>query len=78
MNVVLNGKLLEEVECLKNLGSHIVAIDGEIDVNVKYRLNEVVKVCGGMKKMFKCESLQMSAKRDLYEGIVASTVVYGG
>jgi len=43
MNVVLNDKLLEEVECFKYLGLH-VAVDGGIDVEVKYRINEVGKV----------------------------------
>jgi len=43
MNVILNGKLLEEVECFKYLGSHVV-VDGGIDVEVKCKFNEVGKV----------------------------------
>ena len=76
MNVVLNGKLLEEVECFKYLGSH-VAVDGGIDVEVKCRMNEVGKVWGGMNRVFKCRSLGMNAKRRLYEGIVVPTALYG-
>ncbi len=44
MNVVLNGKLLEEIECFKYLGLH-VAVNGGRDVEVKFRMNEVGKVC---------------------------------
>ena len=73
-NVTLNGKLLEEVQCFKYLTSHI-DFDGEID-EVKHRMNEVGKVCGGMKKVFKCKSFCMYAKRRLYEGIVVPTALY--
>ncbi len=38
INVVLNGKLLEEVECFKGLGSY-AAVDRELDVEVKFRMN---------------------------------------
>jgi len=76
MNVVLNGKLLEEVGCFKYLGSHI-AVDGKIDVEVKCRMNEVGKVWGGRNREFKCSSLEMNVKRRLYEGIVVPTALYG-
>ncbi len=42
MNVALNGKVLEEVECFNYLGSHVV--DGGIEGEVKFRMNEVGKV----------------------------------
>ncbi len=52
MNVALNGEVLEEVECFKYLGSH-VALDGGIEGEVKFRMNEAGKVCvGGMKRVF--------------------------
>ncbi len=38
MNVALNEKLLEEVKCFEFL--------------LKFIMNEVVRMCGGMKKMF--------------------------
>ncbi len=50
MNVILNGKLLEEVECFKYLGLH-VPVDEGIDVEVKFKMNEVGEVCGGMKSV---------------------------
>ncbi len=34
-------------------------------------------MCGGTKRVLKCTSLGMSAKRMLYEGIVVSTALYG-
>ncbi len=40
MNVALTGKMLEDVECFKYLGSH-VAVDGGILGAVKFRMNEV-------------------------------------
>ncbi len=41
--------MLEEVECFKYLGSH-VDVNGGIEEEVKFRMNEVGKVCGRMKK----------------------------
>ncbi len=32
---------------------------------------------GGMKRVFKCKSLGMSAKRGLYEGVVVPMALYG-
>ncbi len=40
-------------------------MNGVIEGGVKFRMNEVGKVCGGMKRVFKCKSLGMSAKRRL-------------
>lgn len=48
MNVALDGKLFEEAERFKYLGSHI-AVDEGIDGKVKLRMNEEGKVCGGIK-----------------------------
>ncbi len=49
MNVAPNGKWFEEVECFMYLRLHI-AIDRVVDDEVKHRMNEVGKVCRGMKK----------------------------
>ena len=76
MNIALNGELLEEVDCFKYLGSH-VAVDGRIKEEVKFRINEAGRVMGGMKKVFKCRSLGMGAKKRLYEGVVVPTTLYG-
>ncbi len=76
MNVALNGEVLEEVECFQYLWSH-VAVNGGIEGEVKFRMNEVGKVCGGMKRVFMCRSLGISAKKRLYEGVVVPTALYG-
>ncbi len=76
MYVALNGELLEEVLCFKYSGSH-VAVNLEVEGEVKFIMNEVGKVCRGMKRVFKCRSLGMNAMRRLYEGLVVSTALYG-
>ncbi len=76
MNVALNGEVLEGVERFKYLESH-VEVNGRIEAEVKFRMNKVGKVCGGMKRVSKCKSLGMSAKRRLYEGAVVPTALYG-
>ncbi len=40
-------------------------------------MNEVGKVCGRMKRVFKCRSLGINAKRRLYELVVILAVLYG-
>ncbi len=52
-------------------------MDGGIEGGVKFKMNEVGKVCGGMKRVFKCRSLGITAKRSLYEGVVVPTALYG-
>ncbi len=51
----MNRKLLGEVVCFKYLGSHNT-ITGEMDEG-KFRINEIERVCGGMKEVFKSKSL---------------------
>ncbi len=43
---------------------------------MKFRMNKVRKVCGRMKRLFKCTLLEMNAKRRLYEGVVVLTALY--
>ncbi len=56
-------------QCFKYLGLY-VAVDGGIEGEVKFRMNEVRKMCGGMKRVLKCRSLGTNAKRRLYEEVV--------
>ena len=60
VNVVLIRELIQEVECLKYLGSQ-VAIYGGVNVYVKSMINGVVKVWGVIK-VFRYRSLGMNAK----------------
>ena len=71
MNVASNGELLEEVECLKYLGSKITVYGG-IEAEVNYRIIDVGKVLGGMK-VFNCRAMVMNIKRRLYEGVALPT-----
>ncbi len=75
MNVALNGYLLEEVECFRYSGYH-VALDGGIEGEVKFIMTKVQKVCGGMKRVFKCRSHGMNENRRLHEGGVVPTAMY--
>ncbi len=40
-------------------------------------MNKVLKVCGGIKKVLKCKSLRIKARRRLYEGIVVPAALSG-
>ncbi len=52
-------------------------LDGGINGEVQFRMNEVRKVCGGMKTVYKRKSFGVNVKRMLYEGIVILTRLYG-
>ncbi len=52
-------------------------VDEGIEAEMKFRMNEVGKVCGGLERVFKCSMLGMNAKKRLYEGIVVTTALYG-
>jgi hypothetical protein len=76
ISVLLNGELLEEVQCLKYLGSHLEK-DELVRTEVKSRVKEGCKGLGALKSVMKCRTLGMNAKRSLYEGEVVTTVLYG-
>lgn len=57
MNVAVNGKFLEEVECLKYLDSH-VAVDGVINEEVKFQNKR------SNKGVWKNECLEVSYMRE--------------
>ncbi len=46
-------------------------------MEVCQRVNEGCKVLGACKRVFKCRSLNMNAKKALYEGVIVPTVLYG-
>ena len=48
MHVILNGELLEEVDCLKYLGSQVAA-DGGCERDVVHRMNEGYRANGALK-----------------------------
>ncbi len=49
---------------------------GRLEEKVKFRMNEVGQVCGGMKCVFKCRSHGMKTKRSLYKRVVVPNVLY--
>ena len=54
-----------------------MSIDVEIDEELKFRMYKVGKVFEGVKKVFKCKSLVMSAEGRFYKGIVVPATLYG-
>ena len=50
MHVILNGELLEEVDCFKYLGSQVAA-DGRCERDVVHRMNEGYRAWGALKSV---------------------------
>ena len=66
MHVILNSKLLEELDCFKYLGSQVAA-DGGCERNVVHRLIAGHRPLG----------LGITAKKCLYEGVIVPMALYG-
>ena len=66
MHVILNGELLEEVDCFKYLGSWShVAADGGCESNVVDRMNEGYSVWGELKSVLSNRGLGIKAKKSI-------------
>ena len=76
IGIRLKRELLEEVQCFKYLGSQEEKIE-LVEAQVKLRVKEGCKVLGALKSVTSCRTLGMEAKRGLYEGVVAPTVLNG-
>ena len=76
LNVMLNGEALEEVDQFKYLGS-VIAANGGVEADVRYRVSEGCKVLGPLKGVMKNRGLGMNVKKVLYEKVVVPTVTYG-
>ena len=76
MHVILNGEPLEEVDCLKYLGSQVAA-DGGCERAVVHRMNEGYRAWGALKSVLSNRGLGIKAKKCLYEGVISPTVLYG-
>ena len=76
LNVMLNGEALEEVDQFKYLGS-VIAANGGVEADVRYRVNEGCKVLGALKVVMKNRGLGMNVNKVLYEKVVVPTVMYG-
>ena len=74
--MIINGEPLEEVECLKYLGSQ-VASDGGCERDMVYRMNEGYRAWGALKSVLSNRGLGIKAKKCLYEGVIVPTALYG-
>ena len=50
MHVILNGELLEEVDCFEYLESQVAACGG-CEIDVIHRMNEGYRACGALKSV---------------------------
>ena len=64
MHVILNGELLEEVDCLKYLGSQVAA-DGGCERDVVHRMNEGYRAWIAPKSVMSNRELEIKAKKCL-------------
>ena len=73
MRAILNGEQLEEVDCFKYLGSHLVA-DRGCERGVVNRMNEGYRALGELKSMLNNRGLRIKAKKCLYERVIVPMV----
>ena len=76
IHVILNGEPLEEVDCLKYLGSQLAA-DGGFAMEVVHRMNEGHRTWGALKSVLSNRRLGIKAKKCVYEGVIVPTALYG-
>ena len=65
------------MECFKYIGSKIT-IDAGIETEVKFKINDVGKVLGGMKKVFSYRAMRMNVKRRLYKELALQIILKNG
>ena len=58
MYVIINGEPLEEVDCVKHLGSQVAA-DGGREKDVVHRMNEGYRVWGALKSVLSNKLLRI-------------------
>ena len=71
--LILNGELLEEVDCFKYLGSQVAA-DGGCERDFVHTMNQGYGACGALKSVLSNGGLVIKAKKCLCEGVI---VPYG-
>ena len=76
MHVILNDELLEEVDCLKYLGSQAAA-DGGCERDMVHRMNEGYRTWGALKSVLSNRGLGIKAKKCLYEGVIVPMALHG-
>merc|ERR1711888_78008 len=68
LNLQLNGDSLEEIQSFKYLGSCFSSDNG---------VGEGMRTFGAMKRLWNVRSVNVRAKKELYESVVVPTVMYG-
>ena len=76
MNVILNGEVMEEVDCFGYLGSCVSGNGGVVE-EVSSRLGKAGMAWGAMKTVFKNRGVSMEVKRRLYESVIVPSALYG-
>ena len=66
MHVILNGELIEEMDCFKYLRSQVAA-DGGCERDVVHRMNEGYRAWGALKSVLSIRGLGKKVKKCLYE-----------
>ena len=74
MHVILNGELLEEVDCFKFQGSQVSAYGG-CERDVEPRMNEGYRVWRALKSVLSNRGLGIKAKKCLHEGVIVPTAL---
>ena len=74
--MILNGELLEKVDCFKYLGSQVAA-DGGCERDVIHKMNEGYRACGALKSVLSNRGLGIKGKKCLCEGVIVPTALYG-
>ena len=71
MHVILNSEWLEEVDCVKYLGSQVAA-GGGCKMDVVHRMNEGYRAWGVLSN----RGLWIKDKKCLYEGLIVPTALH--
>merc|ERR1711895_362877 len=76
LNIMLNGERMEVVNSFKYLGS-CFSSDGGVKEDVSMRVGGGMRAFGAMKRVWSGRSVNVRVKRELYERVVVSTIMYG-
>ena len=76
MHAIPNGKPLEEIDCVKYLGSQVSA-DRGCEMDVVHRMNEEYRACGVLKSVLSNSGLGIKVNKCQYEGVFIPTALYG-
>ena len=74
MRVMLNGEPIEQVDCIKYLGSQVAA-DGGCDSDVVNSMNEGYRAWEALKSLLSNRGLGIKVKKFLYERIIVPTAL---